>query len=276
MPLPVISTKPVPNGLSSRIRKSDQIVRYNDERECFVNLETKKRYKGVTTTARRVFYQDYVYRHASVAPTSTRAPPSKGIKGIQRGNRVDRELSEWANGTTGGVKSHAYSEKVASAMSKLGLVPIAGQVPVFDDDIMIATAVDMVCYSKKTRGTVLCEIKCGWNGAGAYKQASGRMHSAMHGFDNSPANQHQIQLAMTHYLFGVTFGTNLHESYVVRVADKGVYFYKLEDPVMKRIGRVCLAMSESKTKRRRPVAAIKKKRKNKTPATSTRKKRVKR
>ena len=96
---------------------------------------------------------------------------------------------------------------------------------------------------------VLCEIKCGWN-SGAYKRASGSMHSVMRGFDNSPANQHQIQLAMTHYLFAVTFGTSTHESYVVRAADNGVHFYKLENTVQKLIGRVCPKMSNTKTRKR--------------------------
>ncbi len=265
MSLPVIHHTRASSEHAVRIRKTSRIVSYNAARECFVNHDTKKRYKGVTTTAKRVFYRDYVYRHVSASKkhgggTSTCMDLSTGM---ERGKEVDHQISNWANEPEPPRKPHVYSEKIAAAILKLGLVPIGGQVPVYDDDLMIATAADLVCYSKKNNCLVLCEIKCGWNGSGAYKKASGRMHSAMSAFDNSPANQHQIQLGMTHYLFGVTFGTTSHESYVVRCADRGVYFYKLEDSVMSRIGKVCTAMSESKSVRRNS----KKKRINSMAAT---------
>lgn len=241
MPLPVFSITSVPNGLASRMHKSKLLVSFKADRGCFVNAANKKRYKGVTTTAKQTFYRDYVYKHvrpSSHVPTKT--------TGIRRGNQVDSEMSNWADGETNAASTphHPYSAKLATALLKHQLIPIAGQVPVFDDDLMIATAVDMVCYSTRSKCIVLCEIKCGWNG-NAYQKASGRMHSTMADFDNSPSNQHQIQLALTHYLFGVTFGTSAHESYVVRAADNGIYFYKLEEKVLRRIGPLCIAMTNN-------------------------------
>ena len=88
----------------------------------------------------------------------------------------------------------------------------------------IATAIDLMCVDAAGR-PCLVEQKCGF--VGYNERSNGRMLFELATFDNSPQHQHQLQLALTTWLFFKTFGVRIRSAYVVRVVEGGVHFQEL-------------------------------------------------
>jgi hypothetical protein len=120
-------------------------------------------------------------------------------------------------------KAHPFTIKIAQLLARLGLKPIAAQVPVARSDLMRATAADLICTDRDGH-LFLFEIKCGF--AGYYKRHTPyRMRKPLQAFDDSPYNQHQLQLLITVRMFEHTYARRLRGAAVLRATEAGVVSY---------------------------------------------------
>ena len=122
---------------------------------------------------------------------------------------------------------HPYTRKLLKSLEKISLDLIAAQVPVFDLDKGIATAVDLICENKEYNALYLIEIKCGYND-NTYTDHNSQMRNELKSVSNSPKHQHQVQASVTHRLFMSCYSTKNHyqsvETLIARVTDNGTHF----------------------------------------------------
>lgn len=83
---------------------------------------------------------------------------------------------------------------------------IASQVPVWDRNKRVATAIDLLCLQPQLKRLVVVEVKVGFNET-LFQQRSKKRMMKVKGkeFSNCPFNHHQLQLACTHHLFDATY-----------------------------------------------------------------------
>jgi hypothetical protein len=186
-------------------------------------------------------------------------------RGLARGNRVDHELRhyvravhknserliaarptplDFAEALVPAPGAHPFTAKLASGMSHMGLYPVAGQVVVEDEATRIGTACDLVCIDIRDGGTVIVEVKCGFDG---YLDAKcGNMRHECHMLPDSPRQQHQVQLALTTALFSRTYGLKPARAFVLRACDEGVHFYRLRSTVLGLAPAMLLRMAATR------------------------------
>ncbi len=139
-------------------------------------------------------------------------------KGLERGRRVDAELSRWAD--SGAKVKHPFARKFVAWCRRERLAPVASQVCVSDATANVGTLVDLVLMDGAGRLLVI-ELKCGFGGH--YDAASGRLCAPFGPAPDSPRNQHLLQVAFTAHMFGLTFPElGAPRALVVRVVDRGV------------------------------------------------------
>ena len=145
---------------------------------------------------------------------------------LERGKRVDRELIQ-------SIRSgclpcfHPYTKKILAAFSIWKYRIKEGQIRIFDAELNIATAIDLVVYNEQNDLIVL-EIKTGFEGY--HLKSTHFMENPLESFKNHACNQHFLQLGVMcsflkkHYSFD-----SFDQAYVIRVDDKGVTRYKLPE-----------------------------------------------
>lgn len=179
---------------------------------------------GITDVMKYTFFPSYKYTGGA-----TKRPT--GVWGMTRGRLVDNEIETFVS-VCGNVdkfkkivkRPHMYTVRVIAALHKLKLVPIATQVVVGDVKNRFGTAIDILCLD--TRGDLcVVEQKCGF--AGYHDAGNGYMLYEFSKYRNSPFYQHQMQLALTAWLFYTSFGLQLRRALVVRVVDEGVHLHEL-------------------------------------------------
>ncbi|KAK3251045.1 hypothetical protein CYMTET_39589 [Cymbomonas tetramitiformis] len=95
---------------------------------------------------------------------------------------------------------HAMTRAAIDRLSRAELLPVDAQVMVGDSETLTRTAVDVLCVSKRDpQKTVLIEVKCGFDRY--LSSSSGKMRFELEAVDNSPRNQHHLQLAVTRELY---------------------------------------------------------------------------
>lgn len=197
-------------------------TRWEAARRCFVDVASGRQLAGITEPLHSEFYPNYTPVRLQSA-SSGRRGGGRSVSGSRRGTLVDSEVAQAVNESR--PPRHAYTRLLFSALARAGLTPLAAQVPVGDPGSALGTGVDLVC-SRRGELYVL-ELKTGWNSV-AYDLGSRRMRG-LGSLQDSPRNQHLLQLLVTRYLFRATFGLQTCKAAVVRVSDDGVRFYKLSD-----------------------------------------------
>ncbi len=105
-------------------------------------------------------------------------------------------------------------------MEKMELIPTGAQVPVGCASLRLATAIDILCKDKHGKYS-LVENKHGY--ASYVDDSSGQMAAPLSTHNNSPANQFQVQLALTQFLFKTSYPhKQLGSSYIIRHHAQGV------------------------------------------------------
>ena len=233
----------------SRMRES---VDFADHRGAFIDFSTNKPLRGVSKACHRVYYPNFklAKRRRGVEGSSTQEgargrgaedPCSHAhVVGATRGSIVDLEVQKvvlLGPKRAQMERMHPYTRKLVRAISKIGLKMVVCQVPVFDLDRGIATAVDLVCEDRGSRTLYLIEIKCGYNG-NTYTDHNAQMRHELKDVSNSPRHQHQVQAAVTHSLFkscysarGMSYASV--QTLIARVTDEGTHFEPLR-PWIKR------------------------------------------
>jgi len=226
---------------------------------------------GITKLAATTFFPRYCFEASrprfavgkrNSAGNGGRRDPSD--RGFARGNKVDHELREYVHGVHANSErlgkrptplqlaealvpapgAHPFTAKLASGMSHMGLYPVAGQVVVEDEATRIGTACDLVCIDTRDGGTVIVEVKCGFDGYLDAKCGNMRYECGM--LPDSPRQQHQVQLALTTALFSRTYGLRPARAFVLRACDEGVHFSRLRSGVLKLAPAMLLRMAATR------------------------------
>lgn len=186
--------------------------------------------EGVHAVISSAFYPKYTWERAKFGPTGIRTVAASRQSGIERGKQLDDDLVKitkllvalpdlelthlfeldtllpfsWPASTKSRVQRirrslGSHCMQICAAMHMHQLRPIASQLNVGHELLRVGTAVDLVCRDKHNT-LVLVEIKCGFDSY-YYHHTEHNMEPPFQDQDDSPHNQHQIQLALTMVLF---------------------------------------------------------------------------
>ena len=132
-----------------------------------------------------------------------------------------------------------YVQRFWQTMRKLQLRPVDTQVGVSHPTMKLATLIDVVCMDNKGSYRVI-ELKSGFETY--YSKSNGKMNAPFEDQDNSPMNQHQLQLTATDAMFRHTFPTrSIGEPLIMRFDSNGVDVYPQRVPYRQR----CESMFQS-------------------------------
>lgn len=195
----------------------------------------RKVMSGITQLMQERFFPRYSFGGARLPdgmaePVHVKPPPgTTPMTGLQTGILVDEQLSaivktmkRYRNMTvhiflkgkdpTGRTvalpddlfalreKMHRFTRNILTLLMRKRWEPVDAQVPCSDYRRGISTAVDLVCADPEhPRARILVEIKCGFQ-TYAYKYC-GMMRAPFHQINDCPANQFQVQLALTRGLY---------------------------------------------------------------------------
>jgi len=217
---------------------------------------------GLTTPLRRFMWPDYKFDVANKASSRRlrlRDPAIKRIgDGRARGTRVHKQIELLTNGGAAamkrrGEKLQPYVAKLLLAFREWNWIPIASEVPLIDDENMIATAADLLCSAPGGR-LVLVEIKTGYYGT--WDRFCKQMRAPLAGvLSDSPRSQALVQLALTKRMIELR-GTKVDAAYVIRADASGIApesiipkLHARTNLVAARVGEAILA---SRKRRKRP------------------------
>jgi len=122
-----------------------------------------------------------------------------------------------------------HTREIIRVLSVRDLRPIQSQVVVCHEELRIGTAADLICRHNKTGRITILEIKTGYDGY-YFHHTTHNMLSPFTKMNDSPHNQHMIQLALTMSMYARVYGLKIQnlEAYVVRSYAGGVTVYPLE------------------------------------------------
>lgn len=238
--------------LFEEIKSNKTVVDYQPHRSSFVDFTTNKTLSGVSRACKRAFYPDFKLAKRkrteedcvnnkfkqNLKFAKYEASQTSWAVGSLRGSIVDSEIQAFTKNPHRVEldQFHPYTRKLIKALKYMNYTPIATQVPVYDLDRGIATAIDLICEDSKSGVLYLIEIKCGFND-NVYTEHNAQMKHSMKNVSNSPQNQHQVQASATHALFQKCYSAkkyyNSVETLIARVTDKGTYFDPLKPWVIK-------------------------------------------
>lgn len=170
--------------------------------------------RGLTQQLARAFYP--TYRQSASARTRAGHTNRWRGDGARRGSRVDRELTAAANAPARFQRdrAHRFTQGILDFLAHKHLRLVAGQVPLHDARLALATAIDLLAVDTQRGGAlVLIEIKCGFEG---YCRDGNAPLRGPVPVANSPANQHQLQLLMMREILRRRYRVVVGDAIVVR------------------------------------------------------------
>jgi hypothetical protein len=228
----------------SEVRAVRELVDFVENRQSFVDFSTNKTLRGVSKACKKHYYPDFKLSSRVTKKSCDKRPKSdpcrySHIVGSLRGSIVDQEIQRVTlRGEDGIHKMHPYTRKLVRALKVAGLQPLVCQVPVFDLDRGLATAVDLVCESHDRQTLYLVEIKCGFNG-NTYTDHNAQMKHELKNVSNCPKHQHQVQASVTHALFEKCYASQKRyrdvKTLIARVTDEGTYFEPIRQWVVPHV-----------------------------------------
>eukprot|EP00854_Cymbomonas_tetramitiformis_P026313 gene26313-32265_t len=234
------------------------VTRHLKERRDEVTVGARSRC-GITKWMKIVYYPSYDYHKARGRRRKTRAAnrtngadstrEPREIGGFGRGRLVDDQLriAVRAHGErlremqcsdehrsrrvcsrfpAVDAGSHPYVKRILRVLQKLQLMPVDAQTAVACARSALHTAVDLVCVDLTSGAVIVVEVKCGFDDYA--DEHNDFMRHELRRHDNSPRNQHQLQLAITAELFRRSY-PRLHfgGGYIIRAMARGVYYEQL-------------------------------------------------
>jgi hypothetical protein len=190
------------------------------------------------------------HRFKKPRPTTSSKPSLADAqeRGLRKGTAVDNELrgaalvinaqgltvsqylafTKRAPGKPHRVTLHPHTRRILQGLVAYGWHLVACQLPVSSGGTRIATLVDMLCFDTTTKRMVVVEVKTGFRNY--YHRGNAAMKAPFQAKSNAPYSQHQLQLALTKFLFMRTFRyADVHvDAAVLRVDEAGLTRYVLE------------------------------------------------
>ena len=231
------------------------------KRRGFVLLEqgkpTRSKLRGLTKLLKAKLWSD-----GELPSIAKRAEPRpgghwRGPKGGRaRGAKVDAQITRLVNPGPSALKKvgHVYNltKMALAAFAQRGLEPIVAQRVVASATRRIATAADVVCYSKKDNSLYVVELKCGFDKgrkAAALKGgAACKMQGPLARASDCVVHRHLAQLAATVGLLKKERATldrvaglgveRDPRGLLMYVADEGAEFFSLSEWWARRADRI--------------------------------------
>lgn len=161
---------------------------------------------------------------------------------FERGSAVHEELCYYAReGMDEFLRKYPepeiYTLRIILSLRDFGLVPIYGELPIYDEVVGYATAVDMICVDQKASRTrdlgrlVLCEIKTGYE-VTTFDKGHKAMRGAGQYLTNSRLNQARMQAYFAEMTLRHRYDIDNCVSAVILVHDRGVRGYVITDDVI--------------------------------------------
>jgi hypothetical protein len=211
---------------------------YFDEEKRYFKIKTEKNgfklAKGLVPSLRSVFYNNYKFEQSKF-PTKKKI--KRDIYGGQiRGSIVHKQLMMYANKYSVEefkkqyLSIHPYSIKAFRFLKINEWIPIIAELPVADPDLMIATAIDMICINTKGE-IILIEWKTGMDNY--MLQGTQSMDGPIKD-NNCPLNQAHLQLLFGKIFLEKNHGIKSDKEYVVQIKEEGVVSYSLPKEYLQR------------------------------------------
>jgi hypothetical protein len=256
-------------------------LHYQPRKKAFVLGRTTL--KGIHATISDCFYPGYSYDRATIGPPSASAKTTKTKRkgdplraGLRTGKLVDAQLAritqccqdyrgidlshfltpprvipkEIRDNATARNRImnlrrslHKHTRAIIQALHKMHLVPIEAQVPVCNEVIRIGTAADLVCKNTQTGRLTIIEVKCGYDSYYLLHTIHNMSPPFGH-INDSPHNQHQIQLGLTMSMFCRVFDTRMPDidGFVVHSHTGGVSLYPIAGWMKQSISEAQIAL----------------------------------
>lgn len=205
------------------IREVAQLVSFSARHRSFVYKN--KALAGVTALLGDAYYPFYRRAVSKKPEDASLVAQTTKDNGWKRGSLVDSQLASIVNGKR--VRTmHKMTERVLQAFRFKSWTPIAAQVPVYDLESRIGTAVDVLCTSQQGHLLVV-EVKIGYAN-GAHDAGKGALLPPFGAFTDCPKNQHFLQLAATLELFQKTYNRRAY-GILLRADEAAVHIHRLPD-----------------------------------------------
>ena len=174
-------------------------------------------FDGLTEQLRRVFHP--IDLNISTGGLAT--------GGSSRGMEIDKNFERLVNGKKIQLTSlHDYTIRASLALKERNLRPFMAQVPVGCEDLMLATALDLVCVCCKTGNLVAVQVKSGFENRTNYTKLSDSLylqspfvpHSQITQIADSHFHRHLIQVIAEHLIVQLGHGQPLDHSLLLVVS----------------------------------------------------------
>ncbi len=186
---------------------------------------------------------------------------------FERGTAVHEELCYYAReGLERFLKKYPqpeiYTLRGILALREFGLVPIYGELPIYDETVGYATAVDMLCVDQKADQAknlgclVLCEIKTGYEMSTFDKGHKGMLGAARF-LTNSRLNQARIQAYFAEMTLKQRYRITNCVSAVILIHDQGVTGYIITDDIIAQGAHMYRYAAAAETARLRKMKTTK-------------------
>lgn len=188
------------------------------------------RCRGLTRTLRSLFYPHYDMRRAmrragSRPGRDDRLRRRDQTAAMRLGMTVDRDVGKMVAGRQTS-RTNRLARYIMKAQEIWGWKPLASQVPIAMPSARILTLVDQISVDEDG-GLVLLENKTGYRDY--LNLACGPMEPPMQSVDDSPINQHHLQLMVERAMLRRVHGVHVAASYVLQVTQDGVFPYALPE-----------------------------------------------
>ncbi len=191
--------------------------------------------------------------------------PTKAVTGrghkrrFERGTAVHEEVCYYAREglekfLTRYPEPELYTLNIILALKKYGFTPIYAELPIYDEVIGYATAVDLLCVDQMAHNTrdlgrlVVCEIKTGY-ALNTFEQGHKEMLGAAAFMSNSCLNQARLQAYFAEMTLRNCYNISDCISVVLLVHDQGVAGFVVPDDIILHGSRMYRYAAAAETKR---------------------------
>ena len=209
-----------------------------------VNFGPKSRdytYKGLTKVLKRVFYprteDDPRKKSKSEKARSKSNKFYKNVNKMKRtcesygkdhGTLVHSEIECFTDCMLNGKSFRSECPdpdpctlRIICILNRKGWYPILGEHMIWDEDLRVATAIDMICIDSTTGDTVMIELKTGYEGE-SYNAVpkDPKLPRPIDDISNCPRNRHMLQLMTMDMILRKKYHIAIDKFYIIRTLSK--------------------------------------------------------
>jgi hypothetical protein len=214
-------------------------------------------YSGLTKKLARVFYPDLEEdpkKRSKNGPEAERAKvkgpyykPANMVRtcllfGKEHGERVHAEMQYFTDCMVHGKGVDEFYRGVKDpdpctlrficCLDKKGWIPIVSELQIWDEDLRIATSIDLIALDLNTGKVILLELKTGYEGESYGPLPNDpKFPKPLDSVTNCPMFRHMLQLLVTDMILRKKYNVALDEMYILRTLSKDRCTHKIEPPV---------------------------------------------